>query len=33
MLLQLTHCALALQIWPVPQSPLLRQLPVTHVPF
>ena len=33
LLLQLTHCELALQIWPVAQSPLLRQLPATQVPL
>ena len=31
-MLQLTHCELALQIWPLAQSPLLRQLPATQVP-
>jgi hypothetical protein len=33
LLLQLTHCELALQIWPAVQSPLLRQLPATQVPL
>jgi hypothetical protein len=31
--LQLTHCELALQICPLAQSPLLRQLPATQVPL
>jgi len=31
--LQLTHCELALQIWPLAQSALFRQLPATQVPL